>query len=451
MPGTNDYKAFANGVGANALTPSAWAALTTLLNNGFQTGNANSSQFNTLLRQVSVIAAAVAQLVANAGINAVDDGSITTNNYAITAAINPGMQFAGTVGGTSDAITATFPVPPTSYTPLNGWTCWARATAANTTTTPTFTPNSGTLAAKTIVKGANGALAAGDISGAGYWMYLKYDATLDKFVLLNPATGVNVVTNSSKIQPLTGGTVSSNAMTFGLNATTLDFRSATLSSGTVTTVNVPTLSLTIPSGATLGIPNAVQGMIILLVAYNGGTPVLCCVNAAGGVNLDETTLISPTTISGTATSSSTIYSASAVSANSPFRVVGYAYSTQTTSGTYATAASLVQGMGGQALASLQSLGMGQTWQVLTGSRAAGTTYYNTTGRPIVVYARAVMNTTAAEPVLTVTQNGVSASISGSACVGPGNTNTVQALVPPGASYQLSTGNVSSLNTWNELR
>jgi len=90
--------------------------------------------------------------------------------------------------GTADALTAAFTPAPHSWP--DGVPFFVRAASANATTTPTFTPNSGTLTAKTIVKGANGALVAGDIAGAGHWLALQYDATLDKVVLLNPALGI---------------------------------------------------------------------------------------------------------------------------------------------------------------------------------------------------------------------------------------------------------------------
>lgn len=98
-------------------------------------------------------------------------------------------------GGTADAITGSYTPAITALT--NGMTLYVRAGSANATTTPTFTPNSGTLAAKTIVKGANSALAPGDIAGAGHWLDLQYDATLDKVVLLNPATGLVSATSAS--------------------------------------------------------------------------------------------------------------------------------------------------------------------------------------------------------------------------------------------------------------
>ena len=100
-----------------------------------------------------------------------------------------------TAGGTADAITGVYTPGITALT--NGMTLYVRGLLANATTTPTFTPNSGTIPAKTVVKGAGAALAAGDFAGAGHWAELQYDATLDKWVLLNPATGVSAASVAS--------------------------------------------------------------------------------------------------------------------------------------------------------------------------------------------------------------------------------------------------------------
>ena len=88
-------------------------------------------------------------------------------------------QAAGT-----DALTA-------SYTPAipslaDGLTLYVRANAANTSTTPTFSPNG--LAAKTIVKNGNNPLIAGDIFGQYHVLILQYRLTNDAWELLNPAT-----------------------------------------------------------------------------------------------------------------------------------------------------------------------------------------------------------------------------------------------------------------------
>jgi hypothetical protein len=84
-------------------------------------------------------------------------------------------------GGTADSITATYTPAVTSL--VNGLTLYVRASAANATTTPQFSPNG--LTARTIVKAA-GALAPGEIYGAGHWLQLQYDSTLVAWVLANP-------------------------------------------------------------------------------------------------------------------------------------------------------------------------------------------------------------------------------------------------------------------------
>lgn len=110
----------------------------------------------------------------------------------VAALIKKGMQgnyfSIAAAAGTADAITAVF--TPVVDALTNGMTFHVRAGAANATTTPTFTPATGTIAAKTIVKGNNLPLAVGDIAGAGYWLTFRYDQALDKWVLENPATGI---------------------------------------------------------------------------------------------------------------------------------------------------------------------------------------------------------------------------------------------------------------------
>lgn len=115
---------------------------------------------------------------------------------------------AAAAGGTSDAITATFTPGITAL--VNGMSLYVRAGSANATTTPTFTPASGVIAAKTIVKRNGLPLVAGDIAGGGHWIELQYDLTLDKWVLLNASTSsgslinVQVFTSSGTYTPTPG-------------------------------------------------------------------------------------------------------------------------------------------------------------------------------------------------------------------------------------------------------
>lgn len=134
------------------------------------------------------------------------------NNGILVGGLQNNLCNSSVASGTSDALTGSYNPGITSLPSAgNGvLTLYLRAASANTTTTPTFTPNSGTIAAKTIVKGAGSALVAGDIAGAGHWIELQYDATLDKWVLLNPAVQAASTTQAGIVRLVndltTGGT-----------------------------------------------------------------------------------------------------------------------------------------------------------------------------------------------------------------------------------------------------
>lgn len=104
------------------------------------------------------------------------------------ALLQQSAYMSANAAGTVDAITAAF-TPAIAALPAAPGTLsvFVRATGANTSTTPTFKADG--TAAKTIVKGNNVALLAGDIAGAGHWLELQYDPTLDKWVLQNPTHG----------------------------------------------------------------------------------------------------------------------------------------------------------------------------------------------------------------------------------------------------------------------
>lgn len=96
----------------------------------------------------------------------------------------------------------------------------------------------------------------------------------------------------------------------------------------------------------------------------------------------------------------------------------------------------------ETLAAAMLGGVGQTWQNVVGSRVAGTTYYNTTGRPILFAA--TFNNGGAAFNATSTVNGISL-----VCyfyTGSGGAGVM--VVPPGGSYSASGAN---LNSWIELR
>lgn len=276
--------------------------------------------------------------------------------------------------------------------------------------------------------------------GASQITDVVYDGT--DFVVLDPLPTIT----AKQLQSITAS-VASNALTLTLNSGFLEFRSATLSNGIPNSRSIPTaISLVIPSGATLGSASATLSRLVLLAIDNAGSVELAVVNLAGGINLDETTLVSTTAISGSATAPNVIYSTTA-RANVPFRVVGFVDSTQAAAGTWATGPSTVQGAGGQSLAALSSIGYGQTWQNLTGSRAAGTTYTNTTGKPIMV---AISNSGNPYQQFTLFVNGSATVLSNSGGINYSHTGPIVAIIPSGATYSISI-TTGTLSYWSELR
>jgi len=111
---------------------------------------------------------------------------IPGNNTQLVSAIQSGKLLAAVAVNTGDSLWATLTPAITALT--NGLVLHIRASAANTTTTPTF--NAGYGGSIGIIKGNGLALVAGDIAGAGHWLMLQYDSALTKWVLLNPANGV---------------------------------------------------------------------------------------------------------------------------------------------------------------------------------------------------------------------------------------------------------------------
>ena len=96
----------------------------------------------------------------------------------------------------------------------------------------------------------------------------------------------------------------------------------------------------------------------------------------------------------------------------------------------------------------KTFGYNQAWTDVktTPGRVAGTTYTNTTGKPIFVYVSAL---SAAAGYGSFTVGSVTCLSSSSP--GAGNAMTYSFVVPVGVSYSVSSLNISSINSWNELR
>ena len=97
-----------------------------------------------------------------------------------------------------------------------------------------------------------------------------------------------------------------------------------------------------------------------------------------------------------------------------------------------------------------AVGFNQTWQNLTGSRAAGTTYTNSTGRPIQVNVSG--RSTSTTCTLTLIVGGVSVHESHFFFNTGSQTNpgTLTAIVPNGVTYSVTAVNYT-IQIWAELR
>ncbi len=150
---------------------------------GFRDGNKATGQAATAFNAawVNSVQEELAGVVEGTGTALV----LGTNNQLVSA-IQSGGLLSARAANTGDAYSATLTPAVTALS--DGLSLYIRAGTANTTTAPTF--NAGFGGAVGIVKGNGLALAAGDIAGAGHWLLLQYDATLVKWVLLNPANGL---------------------------------------------------------------------------------------------------------------------------------------------------------------------------------------------------------------------------------------------------------------------
>lgn len=100
---------------------------------------------------------------------------------------------------------------------------------------------------------------------------------------------------------------------------------------------------------------------------------------------------------------------------------------------------------------LGGVGNGQSWSDVTGSRSLGTTYTNSTGKPIMV-AVSNYNGGANGVFLNIIVGGVTVLTNGG---WPGGANAMYAtgtvIVPDGVSYSATNSGLGGLNKWVELR
>ena len=200
MPLENDFLPFAYGAGANVVTQAAYAALTTLLQDGFSAGTAYSNQLNKVWRQSSIMSAVLATLISDVTQqNAIDDGTTATLVSNLMAAIMKAGYADDT--GVVNAYTITLSPAPLAY--YDGMVIGFSTLNANTGTS---TVNVNGLGAVSITGTSGAALQVGQIP-ANSPVWFTYNATGPRFELQQDLT---LAFADSRYLQLSGGTLTGN-------------------------------------------------------------------------------------------------------------------------------------------------------------------------------------------------------------------------------------------------
>lgn len=214
-------------------------------------------------------------------------------------------------------------------------------------------------------------------------------------------------------------------------ATKADSSGATLSSPTITSPTITggsvsglATDMAVPDGGT-GASSFTSGGLI----RGNGTSALSVASAADIVAAIGSTAVANATAATTATSAGTVTTTVASAA------VGTTQANNDNSTKIATT-EYVQNM---------TLGQGQTWQNVLASRSTGTTYTNSTGRPIVVMIGFSYATTQSDVYLDSVQIGSVGSLTS----GTAGSQTLTLFVRAGGTYRLTTG--VNVVFWTELR
>lgn len=195
----------------------------------------------------------------------VQNGQALTD-YAALGQVGGGVINWAVATGTADAITATY--SPSITTLVDGQLCFLRASAANATPTPTFTPNSGTVTTHAITRVGGGALVAGDIPAALAEVILRYNLANTRWELLNPMPVVRWAVAGGTADALTA---TNNPPVPALTDGQLCFVRASATNATATPSFAPdglTAHAITKQGGSALIAGNIQNLAELILRYN---------------------------------------------------------------------------------------------------------------------------------------------------------------------------------------
>jgi len=186
-----------------------------------------------------------------------------------------------------------------------------------------------------------------------------------------------------------------------------------------------------------------------LPVANGGTGVTTSTGSGNNVLSTNAALTTPTITSATMITPALGTPSSGNLANCTFPTLNQ--NTTGSAGSLASTLGIAAGGTGQTTAAnagsaLGAIGVGQTTQNVASSRAAGTTYTNSTGRPIMVYISTVNSGPSATTSQEIIVDGISILYGGT----QSNRRAAYTfIVPASSTYSLTTGD--TIQNWCELR
>jgi len=378
--------------------------------------------------------------------------------------------------GSANALSATIP-SNLSYIPTN-FTFTLQAAYANTgAATLNLTIGSTATGIYPIVKSNNQPLIAGDIANAGYPMWLAWSPVYSAYVLMNPGTGESTALSPAQLQEqvytygvATGGS-DTIAVTIPSSLTSLsDGLFLTFKAAYANGTSTPNLTLTLGSTVT-ATTTIVKGNNLPLSAGDiAGAGFVCYVvysaslnkwvllnpypnfNTLGTMAFENSNSVSITggSISGLSpalpvasggTGLSSLVANSVLVGNGTSAINGVAPSNVgnvlTSNGTnwISQAPVVISGLGFN----------GTQWNNVTGSRSFNTTYTNSKSYPIAVSATATCSVTS---TIQAYVNGMLIAWYQWQFNGCGSYGGTFIIVPPGATYQLNSG--QGVYNWVEL-
>ena len=204
MAGSNDFLPFSNAAGANVVTQATYLAdpATPV---GFSSGVAPSIKLNKVWRQSSLMAAAIGQLIADVGLNAVDDGVMVTLEKQMALAFDLARYALDTGPANANIV---------SYTPavlalVDGMVLRYKAASANTGPT---TLNVNGLGNAPLVGFTHSPLNGGEmVVNSDVWV--QYNSSLAAWVLMESTggnqisgrlIGIRIISTTGTYTPTTG-------------------------------------------------------------------------------------------------------------------------------------------------------------------------------------------------------------------------------------------------------